>query len=66
MNHHRTVWFVVFADVLELKTFRQIKVKLHRRQLPRAANRILDANVDLWAVENCLTFDALVRYLPRR
>src|SRR6185369_13169428 len=57
----RPVRFVVFADVLELKTFRQIEIKLNCRQLPRPANRVLDTNVDLWPVERRFAFNTLVR-----
>src|ERR1041385_5169431 len=61
MNHDRLVRLVVFADVLELKTLRQIEVKLDCRQLPRAPDRIFDTNVDLRTIERCFTFDARVR-----
>src|SRR5829696_35543 len=61
VNHDRPVRFVVFADVLELKTLRQIEVELDRRQLPGAANRVLDTNINLRPVERGFAFDTLVR-----
>ena len=51
---------VVVTDVLELKTFRQVEIKLHRRQLPQPADRILHLDVNLWSIERCFIFHALV------
>src|SRR6185503_16881812 len=48
-----------------LETFRQIEVKLHGRQLPVAADRVLDPDVDLRTVEHRLAFYARVRNVPR-
>src|SRR5215213_296676 len=61
VNHDRPVRFVVFADVFELKTLWQIEVELDRRQLPGAANRVLDTNINLRPVERRFAFDTLVR-----
>src|SRR5687768_10623240 len=56
---------VVFADVFHLESLRQIEIKLHGRQLPVAADRILDSDVDLRTVKHGLTFDARVRNVSR-
>src|SRR5262249_1544269 len=50
----------IFANVLELKTLRQIEVSLHCSQLPQTANRVFDLEIDLRPVESRLAFDALV------
>src|SRR5262245_10130214 len=44
----------VFADVFEIEPARQSEIKLRRRQLPFAAERIEQFHVDLRAVERRL------------
>src|SRR3954449_4209631 len=60
MHHHRPMRLVVFADVLKLETLRQIKVPLHRTQLPQTADGVLDLEIYLGAVESSFAFHALV------
>ena len=43
--------FAVLADVGHVEPLRQIEVELDRRGLPFAADRVLDLQVDLRAVE---------------
>ncbi len=51
MNHHRAVLAVVRPCVLQLETLGQVVVDLDGAQLPTAANRIADHEVELGAVE---------------
>src|SRR2546426_2941260 len=60
MNHERAMRLVVIADILEGKSFRKIKIKLHRGQLPRATDSIFHPYVDFRSVENRFTFDTII------
>ncbi len=55
------MFLVIIAGVFELETFGQIEIELDRSQLPDAADRVLDLDVDLGTVERCLAFDAFIR-----
>src|SRR5215813_2425227 len=61
MDHYRLVRLVVFADVLQLKAFWQIEIKLDRGQLPGPADRVFDPDIYLWTIEDCFALDPLVR-----
>src|SRR6266576_5002863 len=51
---------VVLTDVLEFKSLRQIKIKLHCRQLPQTSNRVLDLNVNFRTVKRSLIFYSFI------
>ena len=52
VHHHGLVGLAIFADIFELKSAGQVKVKLNRRKLPGASNRIHQLDIDLRAVES--------------
>ena len=56
---------VVLADVREVEPLGRRVVELDRAELPRAADRVGDVEVDLRAVERAVAFLELVR-LPGR
>src|SRR6185295_2971947 len=60
MHHHRTMRLVVFRGVLKFKSLRQIKVILHRAELPKTTNSIFDLEIDFGTVESGLAFDTLI------
>src|SRR5690242_2576433 len=61
MNHDWLMTLAIFADVLQTKPCRKIKVELHRRKLPQSADRIDQLDIDLWSVERRFARDRLVR-----
>ena len=52
--------FAVVADVFELETRGQVEVKLHRGELPEAAEHVDEFDVDLGAVEGGFAGDFAV------
>src|SRR5712692_10079350 len=60
MHHHGPMGLVVFADVLQFESFRQIEIPLHRSELPQTPNRIFDLEIDLRTIERRFAFHALV------
>src|SRR5712692_501061 len=60
MHHHGPMGLVVFADVLQFESFRQIEIPLHCAELPQAPNRIFDLEIDFRAIERRFAFHALV------
>src|SRR5271167_4626722 len=50
----------VLSDVLQPETLRQGEIELHGRELPQAADRVYQLDVDLRPVERGLTGDQLV------
>ncbi len=65
MDHHRTMVGVVLADVLEVEALRRVVVELDRAELPRAADRVGDVEVDLRTVKGAVTRLELVRHARR-
>ena len=61
VDHHRPVPLVVLAHVLHLEALGQREVALHGGQLPEAADRVAEVEVDLRAVERALALGDLVR-----
>ena len=55
MNHDRTVLLVVATDIFKLKTLRKVVVHLDCTELPLSSDRILYHEVELRALECCLT-----------
>ena len=55
VKHHRNLARVVLRDVFSTEAFGHRKIHLHRAALPRAAERIAQAVVDLRAVERTVT-----------
>ena len=55
MNHHGAVLLVVGSGVFELEAFGKVVVDLNCSELPAAAYCVLDHEVELRAVEGCLT-----------
>src|ERR1700674_3048052 len=60
MNHERAMRLVVLTYILEFKSFREIEIKLHRAQLPRATDSIFPPYVDFRSVENRFAFDTII------
>ena len=56
VDHDRSVFLTVCADILKLKTLRKLEVKLDRTALPCSADRIYQMEVDLRAVESTVAF----------
>jgi hypothetical protein len=62
MNHHRSrrglvrVRRLVGRAVLEVEPLRKLKVELDGRTLERSAQRVLDVNVNLRAVESTVSW----------
>jgi hypothetical protein len=55
------VRLAVLADVREPEAHRQVEVELDRGQLPLAAERVVESQVDLRAVEGAAALVDLVR-----
>src|SRR5947207_1892926 len=60
MQHERLLARAVFRDIFQLKALGQIEIKLHRGELPGTANGVHQLDVNLGAVERCLSGDGLV------
>ena len=60
VDHVRLMQRAVRADVRDAEAFRQVEVELDRGGLPFAADRVLDLQVDLRAVERAA---ALVHFV---
>src|SRR5271157_1793513 len=58
--HQRLVPPAVLADILQREALRQGEVELHGRELPQAADRVHQLDVDLRPVERGLAGDQLV------
>lgn len=54
MEHPRTLARVIGRAIRDVEALGQIEVDLHRRALPPAAERVLDLDVDLGAVEGAI------------
>src|SRR5690242_8109710 len=54
VDHDRTLGLAVRVDVLERKPVRLLEVDLDRRDLPSPAERVLDIDVDLRAIEGAV------------
>ena len=52
VDHHRAMWLVVGADVLQLEALGQVVIHLYGAQLPGAAEGIFDHEVEFGAVES--------------
>ena len=61
MDDHRPMLVVVLADVAQVETLRGGVVELNRAELPGAADRIGDVEVDLRTVEGAVARLELVR-----
>src|SRR5438552_7279070 len=51
VDHDGAVRVVVLTDIFELKPLRQIVIKLHRAELPLAANAVADHEIDFRTIE---------------
>ena len=51
MHHQRLMAGAIFADVFQFEAPRQIEIELHGGELPRAADRVDQLDVDFRAVE---------------
>ena len=51
MNHHRTVFLVVFARIFELETLWEVVVHLNCTKLPTTSKSVLHHKVKFWTVE---------------
>ena len=51
MQHDRALTRTIIGHVFEVETFGKIEIALDRAELPRAADCILDVDVDLGAIE---------------
>src|SRR5437868_1485335 len=61
MHHDGPVRSAIFGDVLKLEAFGQIKIPLHRAELPEPADGVFDLEINLRAVKSSFALDALVR-----
>src|SRR5436309_2962781 len=66
MHHERLFARAVFRHVLQLKALGQIEIKLYRGELPGTANGVYQLDVNLGAVERCLSGDGLVGKVAAR
>src|SRR5208282_2263228 len=60
VHHDRLLAGAVFGNVFEAEALRQVEVELHRRQLPQAADRVYQLDVDLRPVEGGFAGDGFV------
>ena len=60
VDHHRAVRPVVGTDVIEIETFRQVVVQLHRAQLPFTSDAVADHEIGLGPVKGRLAGTLLV------
>ena len=51
MDHNRTMFFAVLADIAHVKFLRHLEIELDRATLPRATKAVLEMEIDLWSVE---------------
>src|SRR4051794_9097668 len=52
---------IIVASVLKLEPLRQVEIELNGAQLPYAADRVLDLDIDLRPVKGRFALDSVVR-----
>src|SRR5689334_9130576 len=60
MDHEWSMLRAILPDKTQIKTLRKIEIELNRAQLPRSADRVLDKEIDLGAIERAVGFVDLV------
>src|SRR5882724_11103092 len=60
MHHERLVAGAVFADVFEAEAGGQVEIELHGGELPRAADRVDELDVDFGTIERAFACDSLI------
>jgi hypothetical protein len=55
MDHHRTMRGVVLANVCEIEALGRVVVELNRAELPRAADRVRDVEINFRTVKSTIT-----------
>ncbi len=61
MNHYGAMIGAVASAIGEFEAFRQDEINLHGTQLPLAADRIANVDIELRAVESAAAFVDLIR-----